>query len=471
MSPTSKLQLGVIGLGTMGANIARNAARNGATVAVFNRTTERTREFMDAHGSEGAFVSCASLQDLKAALVAPRTILLMIKAGDAVDAMLEELLPLLKKGDTVIDGGNSHFLDTARREERCAKKGIHFVGMGVSGGEDGALHGPSMMPGGDLASLDRIKPLLQKMAADDGAGGKCVARMGNGGSGHFVKMVHNGVEYGLMQIIAETYDVLRSASGLGAAELSEVYQSWNEGVLQSFLLEITAKIFPVKDPETGEALVDVIKDAAGQKGTGKWTTEAAMTLGVGVPSISAAVDARILSSDPLARKRRSAELPESLPEPLPEGKPLADLARSAFLLSGVVTYLQGFDLLYAASREYQMDIRLSEVARIWRGGCIIRSGLLPIFQDFFAEEDAAVAARTKIFDLFRGDMQEDWRRFVSVAIDRGIPVPCIAASLSYYDTIRRQRLPQNLIQAQRDFFGAHTYERMDRDGTFHTQWE
>lgn len=461
------MQLGVIGLGTMGANVARNAARHGAKVAVFNRTKERTKEFLDAFSSEGDFTGCETLQELADELKAPRVVLLMVKAGDAVDAVLDELFPVLKKGDIVIDGGNSHFQDTIRRDERCRKKGINFVGMGISGGEEGALHGPSIMPGGSPEAYEQLAPLLTAIAADDGAGGKCVAHMGPGASGHFVKMVHNGIEYGLMQLIAETYDVLRSVTDMTSEQLGEMYAGWNTGVMESFLLEITGKIFPVKDPETSEALVDVIKDAAGQKGTGKWTTEAAMSLGVGIPTITAAVDARILSSKPAERKKLSVELPESFPEPIQYAASAQELSKDAYLCASVCAYLQGFDLLEAASEDHKWNLKLDEIARIWRGGCIIRSGFLPLFQEFFTEKDA----RRTVFDLFLGTAQQRWRNFVAFAAERGIPTPAMSASLAYYDTIRRKRLPQNLVQAQRDFFGAHTYERTDRDGTFHTQWE
>lgn len=471
MPPAKKLHLGVIGLATMGGNLARNAASKGIHVAVFNRTTERTKAFVEEYGEEGSFTACSSLQELKAALPSPRTILLMVKAGEAVDGMIDELLKLLKDGDTIIDGGNSHFADTQRREERCRQKGISFVGMGISGGEEGALHGPSLMPGGDREKVESLMPLLQMMAADDGEGGKCVSYLGPLGAGHFVKMVHNGIEYGIMQILAESYEVLRSVGAMQPHELSEMYGEWNKGQMQSFLLEITSKIFSVVDSETGSPLIDMIRDAAAQKGTGKWTTEAAMNLGVAIPTITAAVDARILSSDPAGRRRRSGELPEALPAPFSEGKPLAEVAKNAVFLSCITAYLQGFDLLNAASREYGFDIPLSETARIWRGGCIIRSGLLPVFQELFSSEESAIAARVRLFENFRGDAQEDWRRFISLALDHGIPVPCISASLSYYDTIRRQKLPQNLVQAQRDFFGAHTYERIDRDGVFHSDWK
>lgn len=461
------MHIGVIGLGTMGANIARNAARHGARVVVFNRTKERIKEFMDQFSGEGEFVPVETLKEMVKELKSPRAVLLMVKAGDAVDGVLDELLPLFKKGDIIIDGGNSHFQDTVRRGERCRKKGIFFVGMGISGGEEGALNGPSIMPGGSPEAYEYLSPILTSIAADDGAGGKCVAHLGTGAAGHFVKMVHNGIEYGIMQLIAEVYDVLRTLTEMSNEEMGQLFGEWNKKDLQSFLMEITSEIFPFKDPDTGEYLLDMIKDAAGQKGTGKWTTEAAMSLGTAIPTITAAVDARIASAHPGTRKKMSVELPESLPEPIVDAVSVQELAHDALLLSTVCTYLQGFDLLGAASEDHQWKLDLSEIARIWRGGCIIRSSLLPLFQDFYKEE----ASRTKVFDLFRDATQRNWRKFIQLATERGIPVPANAASLAHFDTIRRKRLPQNLVQAQRDYFGAHTYERTDRDGTFHTEWK
>ncbi|TSC59033.1 MAG: 6-phosphogluconate dehydrogenase [Candidatus Peregrinibacteria bacterium Greene0416_19] len=469
---TAKFQLGVIGLGTMGANLARNAARNGARVAVCNRSPEKTDAFMQSHGTEGKFVACASLKDLRKALKVPRAILLMVKAGEAVDIVIQELLPLLDQGDILIDGGNSHFRDTERRQRELREKGIRFVGMGVSGGEEGALNGPSMMPGGDQDAFAHVEILLKRMAADDGAGGRCVTYLGSGSSGHFVKMVHNGIEYGVMQLIAECYQLLKEVGGSTNDEMSQMFAQWNEGDLQSFLLLITAQILQKKDPDTGEYLVDLIKDAAGQKGTGKWTTEAAMDLGIGIPTITAAVDARILSLDPAGRREQNGLWPESLPEPYPETKSIADLAQSAFRLSVICTYAQGFELLKSASDAHKWDLPYAEIARIWRGGCIIRSALLPRFQSVFSgTEDERKSARHALVDLYRGESQVDWRHLIAIAIGRGIPVPALMSSLTYYDTLRAPRLPQNLIQAQRDCFGAHTFERTDREGAFHADWK
>lgn len=465
-------QLGVIGLGTMGANLARNAARNGAKVAVYNRTTETMHEFIKAHGKEGTFVPCKTYAELLRSLDTPRAIMIMVKAGGPVDAVIEELLPDLEEGDILIDGGNSHYADPERRTVALGEKGIRFLGMGVSGGEEGALHGPSMMPGGDKSAWKDMSGLFTKMASNDGIGGKCIAYMGPGGAGHFVKMVHNGIEYGVMQLIAETYDVLKNVGGHSNAELAEIYERWNEGDdLRSFLVEITAKIFARDDD-----IIDLIADRAGQKGTGKWTTNAALELGVPIPTINAAVDARILSGDIEKRSARNlSEFPVELDEqPMsPAGKHrLCQQARAALECSILCAFNQGFQLLEIGSKEYDWKIDLSEVARIWRGGCIIRAAFLAKFQlACNSDEGAAASGCREILERFGDGRQADWRTFVLIATAHGVGIPAVAVSLSYYDTIRRERLPQNLIQAQRDFFGAHTYERVDQEGVFHTEWE
>ncbi len=464
------MQLGVFGLGTMGANLARNAARNGAIVPVFNRTTEKTDEFMKKYGKEGNFIACHTLQEFINALKPPRPILLMVKAGKPVDEVIDELLPLLAKGDILIDAGNSHYRDTARREAMLKEKGIHFVGMGVSGGEEGALKGPSMMPGGDKEALDSLMPLLQKMSAGDGDTGTCVSYMGPDGAGHFVKMVHNGIEYGIMQLIAESYDMLKSVGRLSNADLATLFDEWNKGEdLQSFLVEITARVFRQKDPDTGKDLIDLIADRAGQKGTGKWTTEAAMDIGVAIPTITAAVDARILSGDANLRKAGQMTLKGDVSSASADARDVAAQARSALELATIVTYLEGFHLLEKASKEYGWGLNLPEVARIWRGGCIIRSVLLPKFQEFLSM-DAKGVMRSDLLARLTGKRQQNWRQFLSLAVSQGIPMPAHAASLVYFDTLRREHLPQNLIQGQRDLFGAHTYERMDKPGVFHTEW-
>src|SRR3989344_8838011 len=449
--------LGIIGLGTMGANLTRNAARNGATVAVFNRTPEKVEEFVKAYGKEGSFIPCNTLAKLCAALKGPRAILLMVKAGEAVDSLIGELTPLLSKGDILIDGGNSHYRDTERRQELLKKKGIHFLGMGVSGGEEGALKGPSMMPGGPKEAYATLEPLLMKMAADDGAKGKCVTYIGPGGSGHFVKMVHNGIEYALMQLIAEAYHLLKVEGGKTNEELAEIFAEWNKGEdLQSFLMEITAKIFQKK--EGGNDLIALLNDAAGQKGTGKWTVDAALSYGVAIPTITAGVDARIVSSAKDFRVQRSKEVPVSIEQPSSKHEKLISRVRIALELSIINAYAQGFQLLIIASEQEKWNLNISEIARIWRGGCIIRSALLPTVQEMFkGDKKAALAVRER----FAGERQLEWRKAVSLGVLRGIPLPAMSASLSYFDAYRLAWLPQNLIQAQRDFFGAHGFEWLD----------
>ncbi len=462
------MQLGVIGLGTMGANLARNAARNGVRVFLFNRTTEKTTEFMQKFGEEGKFVPTETLRQMVSEMSSPRAILLMVKAGDPVDAVMEELLPMLEKGDILIDAGNSHEGDTERRAQRLKKLGMHFVGMGVSGGEEGALMGPSMMPGGDKAAVEILLPMFRKMAAKVGSG-SCVAYMGPDGAGHFVKMVHNGIEYGIMQLIAESYDLLRTLGRFSNKELAGVYREWSTSDdLGSFLMEITAKIFTVKDPDTGKDLIDLIADAAGQKGTGKWTTETAMNLGISVPTINAAVDARILSGEVEHRSRRSKEFPEShAPVPAMSKKTVAETVRSALALSIICSYAEGFELMAKMSSEKKWNLDLAEIARIWRGGCIIRSRFLEILERAQAGDGTAKKA---VLKKLGGKDQLRWRQAVMWGIAKGVPLPATTSSLWFYDALRRERLPQNLIQAQRDFFGAHTYHRTDKPGVFHTEW-
>jgi 6-phosphogluconate dehydrogenase len=460
----------------MGANLARNAARNGAKVVVFNRTLEKAEAFMKEHGSEGNFVLAKTLPELVAALEPPRPVLLMVKAGEAVDEMIKELEPHISSGDMLIDAGNSHYKDTDRRIASLKDKGIHFIGMGVSGGEEGALKGPSMMPGGDKAAYESLDPLLKKMAADDGsaslttggAGGKCVSYIGPGGTGHFVKMVHNGIEYGIMQLIAESYHLLKSLGGLSNAELGKLFGEWSAADdLRGFLMEITAKVFTNKDPDTGKDLLDVIKDAAGQKGTGKWTTEAAFNYGVAVPTITAGIDARIMSSAKDFRMNQSKATPLQIDDIPVDKKELIANVRIALELSMMNTYAQGFQLLTIPSQAEGWNLNISDIARIWRGGCIIRSSMVEFYQRAFAGDRSVLDVMRKKFEAPR---QVAWRHVVALGALRGIPLPAMNASLSYYDSYRTERLPQNIIQAQRDFFGAHTYERLDKPGTFHSNW-
>jgi 6-phosphogluconate dehydrogenase len=462
------MQLGVIGLGTMGANLARNAASRGAHVVVYNRTTEKTLQFMDMFRREGDFTATQSLKEFVAALKPPRPILLMVKAGTAVDAVIEELLPLLSAGDMIIDAGNSLFTDTARRESSLKEKGLRFVGMGVSGGEEGALRGPSIMPGGDKSIVKDILPLLKKMAASDGAGGTCVEYIGPAGAGHFVKMVHNGIEYGMMQALAELYDCMRTLGKFKHKELADIFDEWKTSKdVGCFLVEITASIFRVKDPETKKDLLDVILDTAGQKGTGKWTTESAMNLGVAIPTITSSVDARILSGDKDMRGFGTT-WPTVKAGGNVSKKALIEMCRATLELTMILDYIQGFELIRHASDEHKWNVNNSDVARIWRGGCIIRSNMLPLFQK--AVDPKNKAAAKQLMARFSGKRQKQWRELLALAAKNGIPTPTLSATLAYYDSCRQKRLPTNLIQAQRDFFGAHTYQRVDKSGTFHTDW-
>ncbi len=459
-------QLAVIGLSTMGANLARNAARNGATVVVFNRTTEKAEEFMVKHGNEGAFVLAKTLPEVVKSMKAPRAVLVMVKA-DGVDAVIEELAPLLSKGDVIIDGGNSHYRETQRREKKVAAKGVKFIGMGVSGGEEGALNGPSMMPGGEKETIERLMPLFQKMSAQDGASGTCVAHIGPDGAGHFVKMVHNGIEYAVMQLLAEAYHLLGSVGKMTNDQMADLFASWNaEGNLSSFLTEITVQALRKKDDVTGESLLDVIKDISGQKGTGRWTVEAGFEYAVSVPSITAAVDARIVSGSKDFRVAQ-AKRDQLYGDDTYRLENFVDAVKVALECSVINSYAQGFQLLSAASAAEGWDLNISEICRIWRGGCIIRSALLPQYQAIFAGD---MAAAENLRARFGRDEQLQWRHVVAIGPLHAIPLPAMSASLSYYDAYRTARLPQNLIAAQRDLFGAHTFERLDKEGNFHVEW-
>lgn len=462
------MQLGLIGLGTMGANLARNAARNGAKVVVYNRTPEKTDAFMAAHGSEGHFIACKTLEELVAALTPPRPIVLMVKAGEAVDEMIAQLRPLLSEGDILIDAGNSHYKDTDRRVAELSAAKLRFVGMGVSGGEEGALRGPSMMPGGDKEAFELLSPLLTKMSADDGAGGKCVSYVGPGGAGHFVKTVHNGIEYGMMQLIAEAYQLLKEVGGLSNADLAATFSAWSSSrELKGFLMEITASIFMAKDPETGKDLLDLIKDTAAQKGTGKWTTESAFDFGVAVPTITAGVDARIMSSAKAFRVQQAAATPLKIDDiPVDRAELIANV-RTALELSMLNAYAQGFQLISEASKQQNWNLNIPEIARTWMGGCIIRSSMVDMYRKAFdGDREAGFALRAR----FEGQNQIDWRHVVALGALRGVALPAMSSALWYYDAYRTARLPQNLIQAQRDFFGAHTFERLDKEGSFHHVW-
>src|SRR5438128_3122475 len=461
-------ELGIVGLATMGMNLARNFASHGIRVAVFNRTRQRTDEFMATHGAEGDFHPAATLEELVHALTPPRAILLMVKAGAAVDEGIEALSMLLEPGDIIIDGGNSLFHDTRRRTAAAARAGLGFLGMGVSGGEEGALRGPSLMPGGTRASYEHVEEILTAIAAKvDGV--PCCTYIGPDGAGHFVKMVHNGIEYADIQLIAESYDLLRSAVGLDPSELAAIFREWNEGRLQSYLIEITANVLAKSSDGTDGALVDVIEDEAEQKGTGRWTSESALELGVPLTGITEAVFARILSSQKGERVKAAGILAGPTAGKAPSG--LVDDVQEALYASKIVAYAQGFEHLAAGSKEFHWDVDLGGLATIWRGGCIIRAKFLDRIKEAYEETpDLPSLMLAPFFKEALATAQPAWRRVVKTAIDQGIPIPSFTSSLAYYDGYRRARGPANLIQGLRDYFGAHTYHRVDREGAFHTRW-
>ena len=464
---------GVIGLAVMGENLALNVESRGFPIAVYNRTSAKTKTFM-AERANGKDVKAAySLEEFVQVLECPRKILVMVKAGKPVDAVIDQLKPLLDQGDMIIDGGNSLYEDTERRTRDLEATGLGFVGMGVSGGEEGALNGPSLMPGGTDTAYKELEPILTKIAAqvDDGA---CVTYIGPGGAGHYVKMVHNGIEYGDMQLIAEAYDLLKNGLGLDHKQLHEVFAEWNKtDELNSFLIEITADIFKYIDPKTKSPLVDLILDAAGQKGTGRWTVVSSLELGVPIPTMYAAVNARVMSAYKDERVAAAKEIAVSTGKYEGDKQAFINKVRDALYCSKMCSYAQGMALLSKASAEFNFNLDLSECARIWKGGCIIRAGFLDKIKSAFVDNPnlpnllLAPAFKQSILDR-----QASWREVLAVSNNLGIPVPAFSASLDYFDSYRRDRLPQNLTQAQRDYFGAHTYERIDkpRGETFHTEW-
>ncbi|GAA0806400.1 NADP-dependent phosphogluconate dehydrogenase [Spirilliplanes yamanashiensis] len=464
---TAKAQIGVTGLAVMGRNLARNLARHGHTVAVHNRSYGRTKELVEEFGHEGTFLPAETAEQFVASLERPRRVVIMVKAGKATDAVIDEFAPLLEEGDMIVDAGNAHFADTRRREAALKERGLHFVGTGVSGGEEGALHGPAIMPGGSKESYEALGPLLEDIAAKvDGE--PCCAHVGPDGAGHFVKMVHNGIEYADMQLIAEAYDLLRQAGGHSPAEIAEVFRGWNSGRLGSYLIEITAEVLGHTDAATGQAFVDVVLDQAQQKGTGSWTVQTALDLGVPVSGIAEAVFARALSGGASVR-----EAAAGLPGPTPSvvGGSLVEDVEQALFASKIVAYAQGFQQIQAASAEYGWDIDPGAMARIWRDGCIIRAKFLEHIR--VAYDKAPELQSLLVDDYFLeavGGAQEAWRRVVVTAAQQGIPAPGFATALAYYDGLRAKRLPAALIQGQRDFFGAHTYRRTDREGSFHVLW-
>jgi 6-phosphogluconate dehydrogenase len=464
-------KVGVVGLGVMGASLARNIASRGFPVAGYDLDAATTQAFAAGEASGSAIGSADSLDKLMAVLERPRRVLMMVPAGAPVDSVIAHLRPHLEREDILIDGGNSFFRDTDRRADELASAGFRFVGMGVSGGEEGALRGPSMMPGGPREAWDALKPILLAMAAKAEDGEPCVAYMGPRGAGHYVKMVHNGIEYGDMQLIAEVYDVLTRAAGMSAREVADTFAKWNEGELKSYLVEITARVLERVDSETGKPLVDLILDEAQQKGTGTWMSQNAFDVGVPIPTVNAAVEARLLSALKSERVMASKVLPGPDASAATNKHQLIEATRRALYAAKITSYAQGMALLREASQEYKYDIDLAEVAKIWRAGCIIRAALLSDVRTAFTRNPALV--NLMLDDSFSKSLasgQQALRDVVQAAVASGIPVPALGSSLAYYDSYRTARLPANLTQGQRDFFGAHTYRRIDRDGDFHTDW-
>ncbi|KVM91861.1 NADP-dependent phosphogluconate dehydrogenase [Burkholderia diffusa] len=467
-----KQAIGVIGLAVMGRNLALNIESRGYAVSVYNRSREKTDELIAEFPGRN-LVPTYTLEEFVASLETPRRILMMVKAGEATDATIASLKPLLEKGDVLIDGGNTHFTDTIRRNQELAQSGLHFIGTGVSGGEEGALRGPSIMPGGQRDAYDLVEPILKQIAAKAPSDGEpCVAYMGPDGAGHYVKMVHNGIEYGDMQLIAESYAVLKDVAGLTNDELGAVYTEWNQGELDSYLIEITSKIFGKKDEETGKHLVDVILDRAAQKGTGKWTSQNALDLGVPLPLITESVFARVLSS--LKTERVAASKILSGPAAASfdgDRAAFVEAVRRALYLSKVISYAQGFAQLRTASEEYGWNLDLGMIAKIFRAGCIIRARFLQKITDAYAKDPAlANLLLDPYFKDIAANYQASLRDVVVAAVKAGVPVPAFASAVAYFDSYRSERLPANLVQAQRDFFGAHTFERTDKPGSFHANW-
>ncbi|GAB1153991.1 MULTISPECIES: NADP-dependent phosphogluconate dehydrogenase [Paenibacillus] len=466
----SKQQIGVIGLAVMGKNLALNIESKGFSVSVFNRSPEKTNDLLkEAEGKNltGAF----SIEEFVASLESPRKILIMVQAGKATDATIEQLLPHLDEGDIIIDGGNAYFPDTQRRSKELEEKGFRFIGAGVSGGEEGALKGPAIMPGGQESAYELVEPILTAISAKVGDDA-CSTYIGPDGAGHYVKMVHNGIEYGDMQLIGEAYHLLKSVLNVSVEELHEIFTEWNQGELDSYLIEITADIFSKYDPETGKPMVDVILDAAGQKGTGKWTSQSALDLGVPLSMITESVFSRFLS----AMKDERVAASKILNGPKAEAfsgdkKAFIESVRKALFASKIVSYAQGFAQMRAASDEYGWDLKYGNIAMIFRGGCIIRSQFLQNIKEAY-DKDAEL--KNLLLDPYFQNIvesyQDAWREVVAAAVKQGIPVPGFSSALSYYDSYRTERLPANLLQAQRDYFGAHTFKRVDKEGSFHFQW-
>lgn len=466
----SKQQIGVVGLAVMGKNLALNIESKGFTVSVYNRSSEKTKELLaEAEGKR--LVGTYSMEEFVASLESPRKILIMVQAGKATDAVIEQLIPLLDRGDILIDGGNAYFPDTIRRNKELEAQGIHFIGAGISGGEEGALKGPAIMPGGQKSAYELVEPILTAISAKVG-NDACCTYIGPDGAGHYVKMVHNGIEYGDMQLICEAYHLLSSVLGLNAEELHEIFKDWNSGELDSYLIEITADIFKKYDPETGKPMVDVILDSAGQKGTGKWTSQSSLDLGVPLSIITESVFSRFLSAMKEERKAASKVLAgPSHPPFAGDRAAFIEAVRKALYASKICSYAQGFAQMRAASDAYEWNLNYGAIAMIFRGGCIIRARFLQNIKDAY---DRDPNLRNLLLDsYFKGiveNYQDAWRQVISTAVMHGIPVPAFSSALAYYDSYRTERLPANLLQAQRDYFGAHTFQRVDKEGVFHFNW-
>ena len=477
---SSSADIGVYGLGVMGANLARNLVRHAHAVAVFNRTAARTERLMERYGAEGDFVPATRLEDFVASLRRPRVVIIMVQAGAATEAVIDQLRRLLEPGDIIVDAGNTFYKDTQRREAELSGAGIHFVGMGVSGGEEGALHGPSIMPGGTKESYDRLGPMLESISAHvDGV--PCCTHVGPDGAGHFVKMVHNGIEYADMQLIAEAYSLLRHVAGLGVPRIAEVFRSWKSSELDSYLIDITTEVLDRLDPATGEPFVDVVVDAAGQKGTGVWTTQTALELGTAVPAIAEATFARAVSSSEAARGAvRAADLDAGARRTGSFSTLTSDHDRTVFIESvrqalygsKIAAYAQGFDEIATASKQFDWNIDLGAMARIWRGGCIIRARFLDdITRAYEEDHEPASLLTAPVFARALETALPAWREVVATSALAGVAAPAFASSLAYIDQLRAPRLPAALIQGQRDFFGSHTYHRVDDpEGVYHVLW-
>jgi len=465
--------IGLIGLAVMGQNLVLNMVDHGYSVSVFNRTRERTEEFMEGEAKGKNVTPAYTLEEFVETLSRPRKIMMMVKEGAPVDGFIEQLLPLLDEGDLIIDGGNSFFKDTIRRSKALAEKGILYIGTGVSGGEVGARYGPALMPGGQKEAYELVKPIFLAIAAKAGANKDepCCTYIGTDGAGHYVKMVHNGIEYGDMQLICEAYNLMRHGLGMPVDAIQQVFAEWNRGKLQSYLIEITADILAEKDKRTGKPVVDVILDSAGSKGTGKWTSQSALDLGIAAPTIVEAVFARYISAIKDERVAASAQLPGPARKFEGDVEAMVEATQDALYASKIMSYAQGFALMREASKEFGWSLNFGEIARIWRGGCIIRAQFLDrITEAFTAEPDLPNLMLAPYFKEAVLAAQDNWRKVVSTSVAHGIPTPAFSSALAYFDSYRSAVLPANLIQAQRDYFGAHTYKRVDMPGTFHIDW-